>query len=183
MTPLFRRTTVVLAFGIASALTAAHAQTLPQRKPGLWEVKIQMQGMLAEMQKQMQAALDGMNPAQRKQLEQMMKQQGMADLSGPHRYCLTPEQAAREALASPDPELDCTHKLSPVSSSEAKFSFSCTGRDGKTTGTGRIWNMSPERYQMEMTMKGNTPAGPQEMQMEHSARWLGSDCKGTKPMQ
>jgi hypothetical protein len=162
-----------------------------EMKPGLWEMRNKVSGSaeldkaMAEAQKQMQAALAGMNPAQRQQMEQMMKQHGVqsADLSGPHFYCLTPEQAAREALASPDPLLKCTHKLSPGSSSEAKFVFSCEGPDGKVNGSGRVWNMSPERYQMEMTMKANTPIGPQEMQMEHSGRWLGSDCKGTKAMQ
>lgn len=184
MLPVSRRITIALAIVLVSMI-AAQAQTLPQRKAGLWEVRIQMQGALAEAQRQMQAALAAMSPTQRKQMEQMMKQQGgqSADLSGPHFYCLTAEQAAREILVSPDPAFECTHQLSPVSSSEAKFTFSCRGPDGKASGTGRIRDMSPERYQMELSMEANTPAGPQHMEMEHSGRWLGSDCKGTQPMQ
>lgn len=176
-----RMLAVALAFVLGAGFAVeAPAQKLPQREAGLWEITVDMKGALAQMQEQMRAALAAMSPEERKQMEQMMGAQPLG-LSGPHLECLTAEEAARDPFESDDPEDECTHEVTPVSRSEAKFTFVCDGPDGKSTGSGRIWNMSSKRYQTAMTITTQTPDGPREIQLEQSGRWLGADCKGTEP--
>jgi len=185
------RFTSALALGIA-ATSAAHAQKLPERRPGLWEVQVTHKGAMADMQKQaqqqMQAAMAGMSPEQRKQMEQMMAGRGlpMPAASGEpdvRRICLTPEQAAREIDPRPDPDQRCERQITPVSANEARFTVTCSGPDGRMTGEGRAWDISPTGYRMQMSMKmQGQGGGPQTMEMEQAARWLGADCKGVKPI-
>jgi len=185
------RLTSALALAIASA-AAAQAQTLPERKPGLWEVQVTHKGAMADMQKQaqqqMQAAMARMSPEQRKQMEQMMAGRGVpmpgaGGNSEALRICLTPEQAARELDPRPDPGQRCERQITPVSASEARFTVSCSGPEGRMTGEGRAWDISPTGYRMQMSMKmQGQGAGPQTMEMEQTARWLGADCKGVKPI-
>ncbi|HLT27779.1 MAG TPA: DUF3617 domain-containing protein [Zeimonas sp.] len=174
--------TVVVALALGLGFTDAWSQKLPQREPGLWEIKVDMKGALAQMQEQMRAAMAAMSPEERKQMEQAMGAQPLALSGEPQLECLTPEEAARDPFESDEPDEECTHKITPVSRSEAKFTFTCKGPDGTSTGSGRIWNMTSKRYETEMTITTETPDGPQEMQLAHSGRWLGADCKGTKPI-
>jgi len=185
------RFTSALALGIA-ATSAAQAQKLPERRPGLWEVQVTHKGAMADMQKQaqqqMQAAMAGMSPEQRKQMAQMMAGRGLpmpaaSDKPDVRRICLTPEQAAREIDPRPDPDQRCERQITPVSASEARFTVTCSGPDGRMTGEGRAWDISPTGYrmQMSMTMQGQG-GGPQTMEIEQTARWLGADCKDVKPI-
>lgn len=184
-----------LALGAVALLIAAPAasQDLPKRKAGLWEIQVTHGGDLAELQKQarqkMQAAMAGMNPEQRRLMEQMMAGRGIATPGAAgapqvHRFCLTPAQAARELDARPDPGQRCSQKITPVSASEARFTVTCDGPDGKSSGEGRVWDLSPNGYrmQMTMTMQGKGAPGSQKMEMSHEARWLGADCKGVAPL-
>jgi hypothetical protein len=171
---LLRPAALTAAFTLALAVgQIASAQTLPQRKPGLWEVQTQTQGAMAEMQKQMDETLARMPPAQRQQMEAMMRQQGvgMTNKPGTLRICVSPAMAAREGLHQPDPEMKCQHKFTPVSSREARYAFTCTGPG------------SPEGYQSESTIKGQHQGRPMTTQFKQSARWLGADCQGLKPLE
>lgn len=183
---LLRPAALAAAFTLALAVgQIASAQTLPQRKPGLWEVQTQTQGAMAEMQKQMDETLARMPPAQRQQMEAMMRQQGvgMTNKPGTLRICVSPAMAAREGLHQPDPEMKCQHKFTPVSSREARYAFTCTGPGGPTQGEGRVWDYSPEGYQSESTIKGQHQGRPMTTQFKQSARWLGADCQGLKPLE
>jgi hypothetical protein len=126
-----------------------------------------------------------MPPAQRQQMEAMMRQQGvgMTNKPGSLRVCVSPAMAARESVHQPDPEMKCQHKFTAVSSREARFAFTCTGPDGPTQGEGRVWDYGPEGYQSESTIKGQHQGRPMTMQFKQSARWLGADCQGLKPLE
>ena len=96
----------IVAFGM-TALPAA-AQTM---KPGLWEITNKMGGSgdqgakMAAAMEQMQKQMASMPPEQRKQMEKMMAQQGMAPGAGggmATRICMTKEMAARNELISPE---------------------------------------------------------------------------------
>jgi hypothetical protein len=185
---LLRPAACIAAFTLALAvgpISSAQAQTLPQRKPGLWEIQTQTHGAMAEMQKQVEEALARMPPAQRQQMEAMMRQQGvgMTNKPGSLRVCVSPAMAARESVHQPDPEMKCQHKFTAVSSREARFAFTCTGPDGPTQGEGRVWDYGPEGYQSESTIKGQHQGRPMTMQFKQSARWLGADCQGLKPLE
>lgn len=175
---------------IALAASPLAAADFPKQKPGLWEIEITHGGALADMQKQaaeqMKAAMAGMSPDQRRQMEQMLAAQGMQlPGAGPqkHRFCLTPAQAERDFDARPDPESDCEQTLTRVSGTEARFTLACKTEAGRMTGEGRVWDMSPTGYRMKMSMKlpgGQIPGGGNS-EMSHVGRWLGADCKGVAP--
>jgi hypothetical protein len=168
-----------LAVLAAVASVSASAQAL--RKPGLWEVQTKntVAGMpnMEEMMAQVPAA-------QRAQMEQMMKQQGMA-MGGPPgslRYCLTAERAAKEAVPASDPNMRCDNKMGKRTDTEVRFSFTCTAKDGSAiTGEGRAHDITPERYAMDLDMKTMREGRPMQMRVEQKGRWLGADCQGVKP--
>lgn len=193
MHPTLHRPIRLLAVLAAAAMLAAgagQAQTLSKRKPGLWEVQQtqhsgQVAGQAMPSKREMDAAHAKMTPAQRQQLEQGMRERGLGlgSKPGAMRYCLSPQMAERDAFAqAPDPSMKCEHSLSPTSSSEARFSFSCSGPQGSLKGEGRGWNITPEGYRTSMTMEGTIQGQPMSMKMEQTGRWLGSDCQGIKPL-
>jgi hypothetical protein len=173
----------IISLAVAAALScgAAAAQGAA-RKPGLWEVQTQHSGGgMPDMAKM----LAEMPPAQRAQVEQMMKERGVATGGAPSsfRYCLSPEKAAQEPMAQADPDTKCDNKVGSRSGGETRFSFTCTSKDGtKMQGEGRTFDTTPERYAMEMTSKTVREGQAMEMRMSQRGRWLGADCKGLKPM-
>ncbi|AKJ26911.1 DUF3617 domain-containing protein [Caldimonas brevitalea] len=184
-------TALLCALVAALALPSAQAQsTLVKRKPGLWEVRQthqsgQVSGQQMPSNKEMEAALATMTPAQRKQVEQTMRERGLglSQKPGTMRYCLSPQMAERDPLSQPpDPSMKCDHKVDPVSGTEARFSFTCTGDQGAIKGDGRGWDLTAEGYKTSMAMQGTINGEPVSMKMEQSGRWLGSDCKGLKPL-
>jgi hypothetical protein len=181
---------LALAAVLAAACGTLHAQSLVKRKAGLWEVQQTQQsgqvgGQKMPSQAEMQAMMAQMPPAQRAQMEKMMREQGVGLTDKPNvmRHCLSQEMADREPTAQPpDPSMKCEHKVTPVSSTEAKFAFACTGPQGGVKGEGRGYDMTPEGYKTSMTMQGTMNGQPMTMKMEQTAKWLGADCKGLKPM-
>lgn len=172
----------LVALAAAVACAAALAQSGTPRKPGLWEVQTQHAGAgMPDMAKM----LADMPPAQRAQVEQMMKERGVAAGGAPSsfRYCLSPEKAAQEPMAQADPDTKCDHKVGSKAAGETRFSFTCTGKDGtKMQGEGRTFDTTPERYAMEMNTKTTRDGQPMEMRMTQRGKWLGADCKGLKPL-
>jgi len=172
------------AFAVAAALAcgAGSALAQPKRNAGLWEVqnKVDMPGMpsMDEMMKQVP-------PEQRAMMEQMMKQRGVAMGSAPNtfRYCLSKKAAERDVVPPNDPDMQCSHKLSQSSASEAKFSFSCKRKDGSTAeGEGRAYDLTPSSYASEMTMRTQQQGQAMTMKSSQKGKWLGADCQGLKPI-
>lgn len=180
---------MVLAFTLAllGAASAAQAADPARRKPGLWEVQSATQGgsMPGGAMPDMDEAMRQMSPQQRAMVEKMMKERGVGAGAQPHsfRYCLSKERAERDFVPQTDPDTECSHTMSSTSASEAKFSFSCKRKDGSTVqGDGRAYGLSPESYAMDMRMKMQHEGKPMEMTMQQKGKWLGSDCKGLKPL-
>lgn len=173
-----------LSFWPAALLCAATASPLSaaaqNMKPGLWEISTRMthsdkatQDALAQMQQQMAS----LPPAQRKQMEAMMAQQGLAtDGKGGMRVktCVTPEQAARSEV--PTQEGDCKTTPAVRSGNTMKFSYQCT--DPVVRGEGSVTFVSSTAYTMHnestVTEKGKT----QKIVMDAEGRWLKDDCTG-----
>lgn len=185
------RTTMLAACLLAATLGTAQAQTVAKRKPGLWEVTqtrqdSQIGGQALPSQKEIAEMMAQMPPEQRKQMEAAMRQQGVGmSAARPNtlRYCLTPEMAQRDEMAMPpDADMKCQHSVKPVSAKETRFSFVCSGPNGKFQGEGRSWDVGPEGYKTATTMRGTVEGQPMTMKMEQSGRWLGADCKGLKPI-
>jgi hypothetical protein len=187
MTAVFFRSLACAALAAAVCAPAA-AQTLTKRKPGLWEVQTTTQGQGAGAGQQppnMKEMMESMPPAQRAQVEKMMKERGVGMASKPNsfRYCMTKEQAERDPSVSPDPDTQCSNKMNASSPKEATFSFQCTRKDGSTMqGEGRAYDLTPESYAMDMRMQMQHQGQPMQMQIQQKGRWLGADCQGIKPI-
>jgi hypothetical protein len=166
---------------VATVLAAsAHAQSI---KPGLWEHAFtiksgsgQMEGAMAEMQKQMAA----MPPEQRKMMEQMMAQQGVG--MGPKgqsvKICITPEEAARQEV--PAAEGNCTQKVTQRSGSTIKMTFSCADQP-PSSGEGEITFLSPTAYSGKAVVRTTVEGKPERVDMTTTGKWLSANCGAIKP--
>lgn len=164
---------------------SAHSMDMTQRKPGLWEVQTSTQGGPMAQMPDMGETLAKMPPEQRAMVERMMKERGVGMGGKPNsfRYCMTKAQVERDDMQT-DPDTECTKKVSNTSASSGTFSFSCKRKDGSTmSGEGRVSDVTPESYAMDMHMKVQGGQGQaMDMQVSQKARWLGADCQGLKPL-
>ncbi|MBV6273244.1 DUF3617 domain-containing protein [Alcaligenaceae bacterium CGII-47] len=175
---------ILPAIALSLMAGAAASQTLTPREPGLWEIRIDKGSQMANAMKGMADMLQNIPAAQRKQMEQMMKDSGVS-LSNPTviKQCVTPEMAARGFEPQmDDADMKCTSKMKDVSKTESQFSFSCQGPEGKLEGEGRVLDATAKSYKTEMKMSGDIEGQPVSMDMAHEGRWLGKDCQGIKPL-
>lgn len=161
----------------ALACLPAAAQSV---KPGLWEISTRMthgdQEMQAAMQ-QMQQQMASMPAAQRKQMEAMLANQGMAlDGKGGMRVksCITPEAAQK--LEVPTQEGDCTTTPGTRSGNTMRFSYQCT--DPVAKGQGSVTFVSPTAYQLHSDSSVTEDGKTQKVSMQAEGRWLSADCAG-----
>lgn len=178
------RTTATLFAALLVCATAASAQSI---KPGLWEMQHQMGGnpqmdqAMAQMQKQMAA----MTPAQRKQMEAMMGQQGVtmptpaAGGGMAMKVCITPEMAARSELPSQS-EGQCTSTVTSRSGNTLKMRFVC--QNPPSTGEGTYTFSGDTAYTMKMVMTTTRQGKPESMTMDGQGRWLSASCGAVKPV-
>ncbi len=169
---------------LASMAGGASAQQ--RMRPGLWEHSVnmksqsgQMEAALAEMQK----SLASMPPEQRKQMEQMMAQQGVG--MGPKgqtvKVCITKEQADLDNIPQQE---GCTQKVQRVDASTMKVAFSCKGSQGQppSSGEGTITMQGPTAYTGQFRFKTETQGKPEQIDMAQSGKWLSDNCGAIKPM-
>jgi hypothetical protein len=171
----------VLACLLAAACLPAAAQTL---KPGLWEMNNKMGGnaqvdqAMAEMQKH----LASMPPDQRKQMEAMMAQRGMAMAPGSGggmavRTCMTKEMVERNDVPMQE---GCRITSQQRSGNTTKMAFACS--NPPSSGEGQFTYHSGESYSSRMTVKTVVDGKNETMTMEGSGKWLGADCGSIRPM-
>jgi hypothetical protein len=166
------------------ALSPAHAQS---SKPGLWEHRTTIKtssGQMEQQMAQMQRELAAMPANQRKMMEQMLAQQGMS-MPGmgqggatTHRYCMTPEEAARSDIPSHD--ADCKYTVLGRNATKLRMSFVCTD-EGKTKGEGEVTFASSTAYSGKFTMQTRIDGKPERMEMSQVGKWLSTDCGKIRP--
>ena len=160
-------------------------------KPGLWEVRVVKQVMdghdrsaeMAASQARMQQSMANLPPAQRAQMESMLKQHGLSQANdGGYRVCISPEMAKRDSPIL-DKEGHCQPAKVSHSGNVTTFEFSCAAGGSTRTGKG------------EMTVTGNsvtsktdlTTKDPQgvthQMHNESEMKYLGTDCGDIKPLE
>ncbi len=176
--------------GLATAtllLAATPALANPSIAPGLWEHRMTMKSGDPAMNQRMaeaQRMMASMPPEQRKALEQMMAQQGVSMPMGAPgapmtmRLCLTPEQAAKQELPAAGER--CTHRITARTANSLKFAVECPA--DKARGEGETVFSGPKAYEGRFRMQRQGAAGaPEQMDLQVSAQWLGSDCGAVKP--
>jgi hypothetical protein len=143
-----------LVAAICAVITVAAQADPPKRKPGLWEVQYTM-------------AMAGMPGGGRSPAMSM-------------RYCLSPEDAAdlegyaKRLQKSTNVKQSCERDKPVSTASEVRFHSVCREADGSVTrNDSRVYDITPVSYAAEWT--GKSSAG-MEVQMQQTARWVGSDC-------
>ena len=175
---------------ISLALFAAPASA-QNMKPGLWEISHKMAGSgdtgakMAAAQEQMQKQLAAMPPEQRKQMEKMMADKGVAMAPGAGagggnamRVCISKEMAARNE--PPAQQGDCKQDMLQKSGNTTKFKFTCS--NPPATGEGEVTVLSPEAYTMKMKTTAQVKGKAETMTMDAQGKWLSNDCGNLKPV-
>lgn len=168
----------------AGAFGPASAQQ--KMRPGLWEHSVSMKSQSGQMEAamaEMQKSLASMQPEQRKQMEQMMAQQGVS--MGPKgqtvKVCITKEQADLDSIPQQE---GCTQKVQRVDASTMKVAFSCKGGQGQppSSGEGTITMQGPTAYTGQFRFKTQTQGKPEQIDMAQAGKWLSESCGAIKPM-
>jgi len=165
---------------------AGGASAQQKMRPGLWEHSVNMKSQSGQMEAamaEMQKSLASMPPEQRKQMEQMMAQQGVG--MGPKgqtvKVCITKEQADLDNIPQQE---GCTQKVQRVDASTMKVAFSCKGGQGQppSSGEGTITMQGPTAYTGQFKFKTQNQGKPEQIDMAQSGKWLSDNCGAIKPM-
>lgn len=178
MTPSWRNALILAHLCVLLAGTA-QAQSL---QPGLWEMNTRaaqgdagMGQALAQMQQQMAQ----MPPEQRKQMQAMLAQQGMAVDVGSggirSKICITPEMARDDHVVPPQ-QGDCKTSTPQRSGNTITVRYECRqpvmkGQSTITLSSSKAYSVHSENV-VQQDGKRTTTA------MDVDARWLSSDCGG-----
>lgn len=176
---LKRCAVLALCAGMLGSGGLAQGQTA--MKPGLWQIKQQMEldpAQQAQME-QMRQQMAAMPPAQRKQMEEMMSRNGASiDFTGGGmltKVCLTAEDVARQSVPM-EQKPDCKYDQSR-SGATTNVKYVCTKPPSQ--GDIEVTTVSPERYTMKM--RGTGGAKGSKIAMQGEGQWLGADCGTVKP--
>ena len=173
-------------FAACLALVSGVALAEPMTRPGLWEIRVDKQVMdgqdmtarMAAMQAEMQKHMAGMTPEQRKQMEQAMGGRGMGGGGSPntHRVCISPEMAAQDKPVMQG-DSRCEPTKTTRSGNRVSFEMNCPGVVGKGESV-----LSGDSVATRMDMTITDAGGKHTMHTESRMSFLGTDCKGIKPM-
>ena len=161
------------------ALPAA-AQTM---KPGLWEINNKMSGgQMDQAMAEMNKALAGMSPEERKQMEAMMAKQGVKMAPGAGggmtvQICMTKEQVERNDMPMQD---GCRMTQNSRSGKTLKMAYTCT--KPPSSGEGTVTFHSDQSYTSKMTVRSVEQGKTETITMDATGKWLGANCGNVKPM-
>jgi hypothetical protein len=166
----------MLRFGIAGIFCSLLLAEGLHIKPGLWEATTANNIMAAMMPEE---KLAQMPPAQRAQIEAMMKQ---ANNQPPVKVCYTKEQIDSGMRYNMD-RAGNSCRTTVVSSAGSKqvSEMACDNGKNKTTGTITFETQDPEHYTGLVQMHTNASGPGKEMTIKIAAKWVGSDCGDVKP--
>jgi Protein of unknown function (DUF3617) len=173
-----------LACGLASFLTPAWSQNI---KPGLWEITSKVSGnpKMEAQAAQMRELVANMKPEERKQIEDILAQQGIKMGTGPDegamiaQTCITPDMAARNRLIVGQ-RGECTSKTADRTASGMKIAFKCTAPG--SSGEGKVTFSGDAGYSMKMHIKTDASGQPESMTLDGSGKWVSAACGDIKPL-
>jgi hypothetical protein len=183
------KATIVTAIALvwATGIWAADGIQPLDVKTGLWETKTsteragmpKMQGAMPNIPRE---ALEKMTPAQRANMEAMMKSRASG---GPMvtttKVCMTKETLASGRAFSRD-QSNCTTKVISSTGSHQQLHLECNPGEMKMTGDLTVDRVDPEHIKGTMVMKGGQPERPIDMKMSFETRFLSADCGDVKPI-
>jgi hypothetical protein len=169
---------LVTVLAITAAGFASQAQTAPPIKPGLWQIHSERE---VNGQKQPDASerMKNMTPEKRAQIEAMMKQHGVGSgAAGMGQVCYTRETLERSPWA--DQQTTCKTVFSSRSAASWKWHTSCPASSYEADGEAVF--SDHENYTVKSISVSKIGDKVRNSQTTITARWLGSDCGGLKPL-
>jgi hypothetical protein len=170
----------------AASLHTAHAQTPPgpRIEAGLWEINMSLKSQTgkAEMaMREAQAYISRLPPDQRKQVEQMMAQQGvkLGDKTSSVNACISKEDAERGEI--PQQAGDCTQQVLEKTASSMKVKFSCN-TNPPAQGEALVEFQSPTAYTSRGIVDTVVLGQNERVTVDQTGRWLGADCGSVRPL-
>ena len=171
---------------VSTLLLCAALPCLAQNmKAGLWETT-QKAELAPEQQAKMEAAqkqMAAMPPEQRAMMEKMMASHGvqmsMSDGAITVRTCVGEEQAKLNAPPVTDGKSRCTHDVQR-SGNVVRTHFVCA--ESGTEGDSEV-TFKGDGFTSKTRITHQRNGKPETISMTGSARWLGSDCGGLKPIE
>lgn len=166
----------------------AAAQDRPDLRPGLWEMQMikapegagmpdpaKMKAAMAKMEAQMAS----LPPEQRKRMQQMMGNSGVAFSETGMRMCLTAASLARDG-APMDNRAGCTTTVKTRTAQRWVATIACT--QPPSSGEVEAVFESPTAYRVNVkgTRADQGQQKPYSMSMRY--QFIGSDCGGVKPV-
>jgi NACalpha-BTF3-like transcription factor len=157
---------------IAASLPVLAADSL-KVKTGLWETTTTMQMSGVSMPAD---ALAKMPPAQRTQMEQMMKQMGVgAPRVSTDRSCVTEKDLQEGAFRNAGEDMkQCKYTTVSATARHHEYTFQCA-QDGHTA-SGRMVIDAADSTHVQGSADIKSAAA--NMSMKFSAQWLGASCAG-----
>lgn len=168
------RIALAVSVGVALPLLAAERLAV---KTGLWESTetVQISGVKIPADQ-----LAKMPPAQRAQMEEMLKKMGVgAPRTTVHKWCLTAKDLQEDTFFGPQDEGDnCQHKLVASTSKRREWTFQCNSPDG--IGSGHLVIEASSDTQVHGTMEGQMAraSGSGSMNTKIEAKWVAASCAG-----
>ena len=167
---------VIAILGIVAALDDllpartmdAHAESF-NIKPGAWEIAISGMHAPSELSTKM-------TPAQRAQMEQMMK----AREGKPHPSCLTKEDLSQDRIIKEmededeDPAVQCKVKVLSKSSTKLVLDQLCPGPPSSTTH----FTIEAKTTESIMAIGDRSEMGSGKQRITIKGKWLGPTCDG-----
>ncbi len=167
-----------------AAAAPAQAQTAPPIKPGLWQLSSEREVDGKKMPDPMERMKD-LPPEARQQMEAMMKQRGIdMGAGGAQKICHTREsldQGRWRGANDDNAEARCKTDITQRSGNAWKWHSSCKQPDAEMDGEAVFAN--PENYTVKTLMTTQRQGQARTMRMTITARWVGADCGGLKPVQ
>lgn len=155
---------------------AAQAQSAPPIKPGLWSYEMSTGNPAEDAQRaEAMKGLQNMPPAQRAQIEAMMKQRGISMQGNNIKVCQSKESLESGRWAESGGKNGCKTDFSQRSAGAWKWHTSCP--DAETDGIATFASADSYTVEATTTLKG---AAPRRTLVK--ASYLGSNCGDLKPM-
>ncbi|MBX3623495.1 MAG: DUF3617 domain-containing protein [Rhizobacter sp.] len=183
---MMKSKTTLTALLCAGTVLAAQAQTSPSPRieAGLWEINMSIKSQTgkAEMaMRQAQAYIASLPPAQRKQVEEVMAQQGvkLGDKTSTVNACISKEDAERGTI--PQQAGDCTQDVLEKTASSMKVKFSCT-TNPPASGEAVVDFQSPTAYTSRGIVDTVVLGQSERVSVEQTGRWLGAECGSVRPL-
>jgi hypothetical protein len=152
-------------------------------KPGLWETTStsQMEGLNMPAAPQIPPEkLAQMPPAQRAQVEAMLKNRPGAPRTSTNRSCQTKESLSRGMGLNNQP--NCTQQVVSSSSSKLQVHVECSSQGGgKSVGDLIIDRIDGEHAKGAMDMKIASGDKNMTMKMTFDTKFISTDCGDVKP--